>query len=68
MSKNEVSSSNKVTLNCPLDLALNRSVLEKDKSKVKIVSRKSEQEGFGAQLRQDEESTETRMVAMKATY
>ena len=68
MSKNGISSSNKVTPNWILDLALNRGVLEKDENKVKIVSCKSEQEGFSAQLRQYEDSAEIRMVRMRASY
>ena len=62
------SSSNKMTLKCILDLVLNRGVLEKDENKVKIVSCKSEQEGFSAQLRQYEDSAEIRMVRMRASY
>ena len=67
MSKNGVSSSNK-TLNWILYLALNQGVLVKNKSKVKMISSKSRQEGFSAHLRQDQESAETCMVRMKTNY
>ena len=49
-------------------LALNLGVSEKDKSKVWIISGKFDQEGFSALLRQDNDSAETRIVTLKASY
>ena len=68
MSENGVSSSNKVTLNWILNLALNRGVSEKDESKVKIISGKSEEEDFSAQLRQCKSLAGTRVVELKINY